>query len=570
MGGKFAGGDSLSAGSGYGRLRGMSKKDQTAHRPIVLLVNGPNLNMLGKRDPEQYGTFTLSDVEKAFSEKAEELGVEARFFQSNGEGELCSAIHEALDYASGIVINAGAYTHYSYALLDALALTKLPVMEVHISDIHSREPFRRVSVIQSACVGQVCGLGIRSYTVGLERLVRHYISPDNETDRKRLTLKSELAGLRDEINHIDAQMVALLRRRMDVAGRVIAAKAESGKAVYDPVREAAIIENIRALATVPYADAATSMVKTLMRLSRERQYDYLRDTNPEEFRLGAGLPPKADGVLSGVKRAAFAGNAGSFSAAAAKVLFPHAEQMPCESFSAACEKVVSGAAEYAVLPLANTTGGPVGTVYRLLRHRLHIVRSIDMPVMHCLAVLPGTKVSDIRRVVSHPQALSQCSNIIRENNWSTETSENTAFAAAAVAHAGDSGQAALCSAEAARDNGLEILLDNVCDTDCNTTRFVAVSRELVLTPDASRLGLLLQLPDRAGALSTVLNLFEDRSLNLSSICSQPVPDRPWEYAFFVDVDAPALDEEALAVVYQLSRELPFLRIVGWFGTTVPR
>ena len=146
-------------------------------KPVVLLVNGPNIDMLGKRDPAQYGTFTLADVEKAFAAKCDELGVEPRFFQSGCEGELCHAIHEAMDYAAGIVLNAGAYTHYSYALLDALLLAKVPTMEVHISDVDSREPFRRVSVIRPACVGRVAGLGLDSYLVGLEKLVREHVLP---------------------------------------------------------------------------------------------------------------------------------------------------------------------------------------------------------------------------------------------------------------------------------------------------------------------------------------------------------------------------------------------------------
>ena len=146
-------------------------------KPVVLLLNGPNLGMLGRRDPAQYGTFTLADVERAFAAKCDELGVEPRFFQSDCEGELCHAIHLAMDYAAGIVINAGAYTHYSYALLDALLLAKVPTMEVHISDVDSREPFRRVSVIRDACVGRVAGLGMDSYLVGLEKLVREHVLP---------------------------------------------------------------------------------------------------------------------------------------------------------------------------------------------------------------------------------------------------------------------------------------------------------------------------------------------------------------------------------------------------------
>jgi len=139
----------------------------------ILLINGPNLGMLGKRNPSQYGTFTLADVEEAFTARAEALGFGARCFQSDCEGEICRAIHAALGRDAGIVINAGAYTHYSYAILDALSLTRLPVVEVHISDISKREPFRAVSVIQPACVGQVCGLGMGSYAAGLENLVQH-------------------------------------------------------------------------------------------------------------------------------------------------------------------------------------------------------------------------------------------------------------------------------------------------------------------------------------------------------------------------------------------------------------
>ena len=160
------------------RLRGVAGSVRipvAMKNPVVLLVNGPNLDMLGRRDPAQYGTFTLADVERAFAAKCAELGVEPRFFQSGCEGELCHAIHLAMDYAAGIVINAGAYTHYSYALLDALLLARLPAMEVHISDVDSREPFRRVSVIRPACVGYVAGLGLDSYLVGLERLVKEHI-----------------------------------------------------------------------------------------------------------------------------------------------------------------------------------------------------------------------------------------------------------------------------------------------------------------------------------------------------------------------------------------------------------
>ena len=142
----------------------------TDERPRLLLLNGPNLNMLGRRNPGHYGVFTLEDAEQAAREEADRLGYTLDTFQSNHEGDLVDAIHQAMGHCSGIVINAGAFTHYSYALHDAIELCGLPTIEVHISDIHKREPWRRVSVIRPACADQIAGLGMASYTEGVRRL----------------------------------------------------------------------------------------------------------------------------------------------------------------------------------------------------------------------------------------------------------------------------------------------------------------------------------------------------------------------------------------------------------------
>ena len=148
----------------------------------ILIVNGPNLNNLGKRDAAHYGTITLAEIESRVRSRAAELGAGATFFQSNHEGAIVDAIQAESDGADGVIINAGALTHYGYSMRDALADARLPIVEVHLSNIHARDEYRRHSVIADMAVGQIAGLGWRGYLYALDFLVSLIAETERRAD----------------------------------------------------------------------------------------------------------------------------------------------------------------------------------------------------------------------------------------------------------------------------------------------------------------------------------------------------------------------------------------------------
>ncbi len=166
------------------------------HSVKVLVIHGPNMNMLGRREPEIYGRTGLEEINARLEEAAERLGATIKTFQSNIEGEIVTAIQQAADWADAIVINPAAFTHYSIAIRDAIAAVALPAVEVHLSNTAAREEFRHASVISPVCVGQIAGFGPMSYTLGLEAVVSHVRAASAGKDKKKERRKEKDGGNR--------------------------------------------------------------------------------------------------------------------------------------------------------------------------------------------------------------------------------------------------------------------------------------------------------------------------------------------------------------------------------------
>jgi chorismate mutase / prephenate dehydratase len=376
-------------------------------------------------------------------------------------------------------------------------------------------------------------------------------------------LPDELAGLRHEIERIDAELLRVFTSRMKLARAVAAFKAKNGTPIFDPQREDELVR--LAVSQVDPVDAlrAESLLRSLMRLSRGAQYEMIHPLD-RDFALGSRISA-APGIPA-IRQAVFQGSAGAYAGQACARLFPGVPAMTAGTWEEACRAVEAGRADVAVLPLDNSTAGTVDDVYDLLmKYDLHIWRSLSLKISHCLLGVPGASLEGIRTVISHPQALAQCSDLIRARGWKTRESLNTAFAAEAVAAAGDAGLAAIASDSAAAANGLAILARDINNTHVNQTRFIAIGRDLCISEDADRISLVLALQHRSGSLAGTLSVFADRHLNLTKIQSQPDLENPWAYLFYVDFECPVQERPtALATLYQLGCELPMLRFLGWY------
>ncbi len=371
-----------------------------------------------------------------------------------------------------------------------------------------------------------------------------------------------LQELREQLDEIDTQIVDLYQKRMDVCSKVGEYKISTGKKVFDKQREkeklSAVTENVT---NDFYKKGLKELYEQLMSMSRKLQYQLLTKRGA----LGRLPFIGMDKLDVEDARIVFQGREGAYSQAAMEKYFgKEINSFHVQTFRDAMEAIEEGSADFAVLPIENSSAGVVNEVYDLLMEfENYIVGEVFLPIDHALAGIPGTNLSEIERVYSHPQALMQCAKFLDEHrDWQQISVSNTASAAKKVLEDKDSKKAAICSKYAAEFYGLKILEEKINYNEKNTTRFIVVTNQKIFLKDATKISICFEAAHESGSLYHLLSHFIYNDLSMIKIESRPIEGRNWEYCFFVDFEGNMADGAVKNAIRGLREEARSLKILG--------
>lgn len=361
----------------------------------------------------------------------------------------------------------------------------------------------------------------------------------------------ELSEIRKEIDAVDDEITALYAKRMELIKEVGESKAHTKKAVNDSERENAVLYRLASKVNDDIKFYLKELYSTVFYTSKAYQstligaesptIEKLRNLISEEF---PAMPVSASVACQGIK--------GANSGTAAKKIFPISDITYFKTFDGVFTAVDKGLCEFGILPIENSTAGSVSEVYDLMRkHNFHIVRSARVKIDHCLATVPGAELKDIKTVISHPQALSQCAEYLKKLGVVTVVAENTAVAAKSVAETGDKTVAALCSPDCADIYGLNKLEKRVQDNASNYTRFICIAKDLKVFKGADRISIMTSLSHEPGSLNRILSRFSALGLNLTKIESRPITNADFEFMFYFDFEGDVRDHAVENVIAEL-------------------
>ena len=370
-----------------------------------------------------------------------------------------------------------------------------------------------------------------------------------------------LTEIRMELDQIDRELVELFQKRMELVTEVAKDKLKSGKAIFDGKREEEKLQAVSNMVEDSMMKAAVrELFSELMTLSRRRQLQYLKEAG----RVNRFSFKKVEKMISPEKKLAFQGLKGAYSYLAGRRIFSDENMISVRHFQDVFDAVEEGRADYGILPMDNSTYGMVQDNYDLLNRypKMVVLGEIHYPVSHCLCSIVGEELGSIKKVYSHPQALSQCRDFFSLHpDIEQIPSVNTAIAAKELSESGEREAAVLCSREAAEHYGLRILQDKLSKEE-NATRFFVFGNEKIYTEDSYKLSISLTIPDNVGSLYQILGNFMFNGLSLSMIQSRPVGDGAFTYRFFIDVSGNLSDSRVGNALSTLKEEGVDFRILG--------
>ena len=373
---------------------------------------------------------------------------------------------------------------------------------------------------------------------------------------------ASLGELRAQLDQVDDEIVRLYEERMKLCEAVGEYKVRTGSKVFDRQREREKLADVAAkVSTYFNKKGVQELYQQLMSMSRKLQYQQLVQAGA----LGRLPFIQIDSLDKENARIVFQGTEGAYSQAAMQAYFgKDCNSFHVRTFRDAMYAIEEGAADYAVLPIENSTAGAVAQMYDLLvEFENYIVGETILPITHTLAGLPGTDLGDIRRVYSKAEALMQTSRFLDEHSdWQQISVANTAIAAQKILEDGDKSQAAVCSAYAARIHGLSVLKEGINDDAGNSTRFIVVTNQKVFLKEARKISLCLELPHESGSLYHLLSHFIYNDLNMTKIESRPIEGRSWEYRFFIDFEGNLAEAGVKNAIRGLREESRSLKILG--------
>ncbi len=371
----------------------------------------------------------------------------------------------------------------------------------------------------------------------------------------------DLLELRAALDEIDRQIVELYEKRMDVCSQVAAYKIETGKRVFDKEREQQKLQAVSSMTHSEFnAHGIKDLFEQIMAISRKLQYQMIA----EQKKTGRLSFTEIDEIGSTNCRVVFQGAEGAYAQAAMMEYFgQQVDYFNVDTFRDAMLAIDEGSADFAVLPIENSSAGIVSEIYDLLvEFENYIVGEQIIKIEHCLLALPGTKQTQIKTVYSHPQSLMQSAHYLFEKGWQQISMKNNAFAAKKVADDKDMTQAAIAGETAANIYGLDILERGVNDVKGNSTRFIIVTNQKVFAKDASKISLCFELSHESGALYHALSHLMYNGLNVTKIESRPLAGRNWEYRFFLDFEGNLTDSAVKNALRGLREETRNMKILG--------